>query len=174
MNAMEQTEQLTQDYRRHYDVLAERVQDLEDEVEKLKRRRLPGIKSAVHQAAEARDQLASHIERHPDLFESPRTVVIAGIRVGMMKGKGKVVVADKAKTCERIRKLFPDSVDDMIKLTESPILSQLNKLPAATLRRLGADVEQTGDQVVIKPVDGDIDKLVNALLKEAETLEEAA
>lgn len=174
MNAMEQTEKLTQDYRRHYDVLAERVQGLEDEVEKLKRRRLPGIKSAVHAAAQARDELAAHVERHPDLFESPRTVVIAGIRVGLMKGKGKVVVRDKAKTVERIRKLYPESVEDMIKVTESPILSQLSKLPAGVLKRLGADVEQTGDQVVIKPVDGDVDKLVGALLREAEEWEAAA
>lgn len=174
MNPMEHTETLTQDYRRDHDLVAERVQDLEDEIEKLKRRRLPGIKSAVRAAAESRARLAAHIEQHPELFTKPRTVTIAGIRVGLMKGKGKIVVDDPDTTCRLIRKQFPDQADTLIKVTERPVLKALGNLTSAELKRIGANVEDTGDEIVIKPVDGDVDKLVNALLAEAEQWEEAA
>jgi hypothetical protein len=41
------------------------------------------------------------------------------------------------------------------------------------LKKLGCTVRDTGDEVVIKPVDGDVDKIVRALLKDAteETVE---
>jgi hypothetical protein len=172
--AMDYTEQLTQTHRKDYDVVAERVQDLEAEIEKLKRRRLPGIKSAVQQAAKSRDRLNAHIQRHPELFESPRTVVIAGMRVGLQKGKGKVIIHDRAKTVAKIRQLWPDDADRLIKITETPVISELGKLPLQLIRRVGAEVEKTGDQVIIKPVDGDVDKLVNALMAEAQELEDAA
>lgn len=171
---MEHTEALTQNYRRHYDVLAERVQDLEAEVEKLKRRRLPGIKSAVHAAAQARDELSAHIEAHPHLFERPRTVVIAGIRVGLMKGKGKIEFDDKARVLRLIRKHLPDQVDSLVRVTEAPVKKALGNLSTAELKRIGCTVEETDDQIVIKPVDGNVDKLVSALLKEAEGMEVAA
>lgn len=172
--AMERTEQLTQNYRQRYDVLADRVQDLEGEVEKLKRRRLPGIKSAVHAAAQARDELQAHIEQHPELFDRPRTVVIAGIRVGLMKGKGKIEFDAAEKVVRLIRKHLPDQADSLIRVTEAPVKKALGNLSTAELKRIGCTVEETADQVVIKPVDGDVDKLVNALLKEAEHLEEVA
>lgn len=174
MSPMEKTEHLTLAFRRQHDTLAERVTALEDEVEKLKRRRMPGIRSAVQAAAQARADLAAHIERHPELFEKPRTVVVAGIRVGLMKGKGQIVWDSPQSVCRMIRKHFPDQADTLIKITEAPVKKALANLTTAELKKLGARVEETGDAVVIKPVDGDIDKLVGALLAEAEQWEVAA
>lgn len=174
MNPMEQVERLTQAYRKEYDTLAERIGDLEQETEKLKRRRLPGIKSAVQSAAVARAALAGHIEQHPELFERPRTVVIAGVRVGIMKGKGQIVWDSPAQVVRMIRKHFPDQADALIKITEVPIKKAVGNLTTAELKKLGARVEQSGDAVVVRPVDGEIDKLVTALLAEAEQWEDAA
>jgi hypothetical protein len=42
------------------------------------------------------------------------------------------------------------------------------------LKRLGCEVAEAGDQIVIKPVDGEIDKLVNAYLKELAEIEKKA
>ena len=41
----------------------------------------------------------------------------------------------------------------------------------AELKRIGVTVEETGDQIVIKPTDSEVDKLVNALLADAERIE---
>lgn len=174
MSPMEKTEHLTLAFRRQHDILAERVTALEDEVEKLKRRRMPGIRSAVQSAAQARAELAAHIERHPDLFEKPRTVVVAGVRVGLMKGKGQIVWDSPAQVVRMIRKHFPDQADALVKVTETPVKKALANLTTAELKKLGARVEETGDAVVIKPVDGDVDRLVAALLTEAEQWEVAA
>lgn len=171
---MEQTESLTQAYRKKYDVLAQRVESLEDEVRQMKRRRLPGIKTAVQAAAQARDVLAAHIEAHPELFERPRTVVVAGIRVGLKKGAGRIEFDDKDKVCKLIEKHFPDQAETLIRITETPVKKALSNLTTAQLKKLGCQVVDTGDEVVINPVDSNVDKLVNALLAEAEKLEKAA
>lgn len=172
--AVEQTERLTQAYRKTYDALAERVSALEADIEALKRRRVHGIKAAVAAAAAARAELAAHIEAHPELWEKPRTLVIAGIRVGLMKGKGSIEWDNPASVCRLIRKHYPEQADTLIKVTEAPVKKALGNLTTAELKRIGARVEESGDAVVIKPVDGDVDKLVSALLAEAEQWEQAA
>lgn len=171
---MTQIEQATQEFRKAYDLLEQRVDALEQEAQALKRRRLPGIKSAAQMVAERQSQLAALVERNPGLFEKPRTVTIAGIRVGIQKGKGKIVCDDPETTCRLIRKHFPDQADALIKVIEKPVLRSLGNMTTAELKRVGAAVTDTGDQIIIKPVDGDVDKLVNALLKEAEQWEQAA
>lgn len=171
---MEQTESLTQNYRKRYDVLAERVEALDDEVRQLKRRRLPGIKSAVQSASQARAELAAHIEAHPELFEKPRTFVVAGIRVGVKKGSGRIEFDDKARVCKLIQKHFPEQAETLIKITEAPVKKALGTLTSAQLKKIGCQVVDTGDEVVINPVDSNVDKLVNALLAEAEDLERKA
>jgi len=171
---IEQIAAATQRYRRQYDVLADRVGSLEHDVEAIKRRRMPGIKSAVQAAAEARSELAALIEQHPDQFQKPRTLTIAGIRVGWMKGKGKIVWDNAISVCRQIRKHFPDQAETLIKITEAPVRRALANLTTAEIKRIGATVEDTADEIIIKAVDGEVDKLVNALLAEAEQWEVAA
>lgn len=154
-------------------VLVDRVQDLTDEINTLKRRRLPGIKSAAIAAGEAKSALSAAIEAGSHLFEKPRTIVIDGCKVGLAKGKGKVVVEkkDEARVIARIRKLFPDRAEDLINTKETLAKSDLAKLPASDLKRLGLELAGTGDQVVIQMTDAEIQKLVDALLGEAENQE---
>ncbi|MBI5561297.1 MAG: hypothetical protein HY894_00350, partial [Deltaproteobacteria bacterium] len=45
---------------------------------------------------------------------------------------------------------------------------------AGDLKKLGVTVEETGDAVVIKPVDGEVERVVNALLRDRTGAEEAA
>jgi hypothetical protein len=69
---------------------------------------------------------------------------------------------------ERIRALFPKQADTLIKVTHAPVKSALQLLPAGELKRLGITVIDTGDQVFIQAADGEIEKLVDALLKDSE------
>lgn len=171
MTKMQTIETKTREFRAAHDLLAERVASMNDEIEKIKRRRLPGIKTAVQAAADARATLAGEIEKAPELFEKPKTVTIAGIRVGYAKGKGKIILDDPKRTLTLIKKNFPSLAPTCIRTSAAPNLKALANVPISTLKALGGRVEETGDQVVIKPVDDEVDKLVSALLAEAEKLE---
>lgn len=142
-------------------------------IEEIKRRNMKRLKKAVAEAAEHHDALKACIEDAPDLFERPRTVVLHGIKLGFQKGKGKLEIGDNARVCDLIRKHFPDQADTLIAIEEKPVKDALNNLSTAELKKIGVHVTAAGDQVVIKPADSAVDKLVDALLKSA-TEEEVA
>ena len=164
-------EQYTRAYADRRGVLAERVQALEAEIEAVKRRRLVGIKKAVAASAEAHDTLAAALLAAPELFVRPRTKVLAGVRVGFAKQKGKLVINDADKTLQLIRRHLAEQAERLIKTTEKPLKTALETLSVAELKRIGVTVLEDGDKLVIKPTDSEVDKLVEALLAEAEQSE---
>ncbi len=169
-----QIEQATKIYADAREILTERVSNLKTDVEQLQREHLRGIRSAVRTVGNAHGRLSGLIETHPDLFNKPRTKIISGVRVGINKGKGVIVVNDQDKTCQLIAKKLPEQFDALVKQSQTPIKAALTNLSATELRQIGVTVEQTGDQVVIKTTDSTVDKYVTALLKEAEKIESEA
>jgi len=126
------------------------------------------LRLATNAAVAAQNDLANAISAHPELFEKPRTFVIDGLKIGYQKGKGKVLIADESKTIELIRKhLDEDAAATLIKTAESVIKKAACNLDAATLKRLGIEIADAGDEVVIAPVDSALDKLLDRLLEEA-------
>jgi arsenate reductase-like glutaredoxin family protein len=148
-------------------IASSRVQNLQAEIDRLRKRHLLGIIAAAATVKECENALRQEIEQHPELFERPRTVVFHGIKVGYQKGKGKLVYGDEAKVCELIRKKLGDKAGSLIKVTETPIAAALLNLDAGTLQKLGCTIEDTGDQIVIKAVDGEMEKLLKRFLDEA-------
>jgi len=153
-------------------VLAERASALQEEIEAAKRRRLPGLRSAVAAVAEADAALMSALQSAPDLFKSPRSVVLHGMKVGYKKGAGKIEITDEAATVRLIRKHYPEQFDTLVKTTEKPIKKALQALSASELKKLGIQVEATGDVVFIADATDSVDKLVAALLKGEEAEQE--
>lgn len=151
--------------------LAERVQALQDEIEAAKRRKLRGIKSAVATAAAAHDALHAAVADSPDLFTRPRTKVLSGIRIGYAKQKGRLIIEDAAKTMQLIRRHFPEQEEALIKISAAPIRKALETLTGAELKRINVLVDDAGDKIIVKPVDSEVDKLVAALLAEAEQID---
>lgn len=147
--------------------LVERVQALHAAIEAVKREHLRGIKSAVASTAERHDVLRTIVEGAPQLFRKPRSVVLHGVRVGYAKAKGSIKVPDEERTLTLIRKHFPDQVETLIRTYEEPVKAALANLAVDDLMRIGCKVTGTGDVVLIKPVDSEVDKLVAALLKDA-------
>jgi outer membrane murein-binding lipoprotein Lpp len=158
---------LTRQYSDARDVLSTRVQKLNDTVERLRRRYLPGIRSGVHAAKEAEARLHAAIDESPELFKKPKTLVLHGIKVGFAKGKGKLIFANVEAVIKAIKRLFPDKTAQLIKTTEKPIRKSLSTLPVSDLKKLGIEVQDSSEQVTIAPVDGEVDKIVKALLGEA-------
>ena len=161
-------EALTRRYASARTVLRGRMDGLQAEVDAARRRRLPGIRKAVAAAAAARDALQAAISGHPDAFVRPRTLVVEGVRIGFVKQKGRLVFADRERVVALIRRHFPEQAEVLVKVTEAPVRAALARLPASDLKRLGVSVEETGDAVVIKPTDSETDKLVAALLDDAD------
>jgi hypothetical protein len=148
------------------EALSDVVTLLNDQIEALKRKHLADIKRLVARAAERHAALKAGIEAAPELFEKPRTHVFHGIKVGYQKGKGGIEISDEQFTLQRIKDLHGCS-GDYLRVIEKPNKDALAQLPAADLKRLGCTIVDTGDQVVIRPTDTAVDKLVTALLKEA-------
>lgn len=167
-------EKLCRNYREVYDVLAERCQAMNEEIEAVKRRRLQGIKNAVAKAADARSELEQAVELAPHLFTKPKTLVIAGIRVGYSKQKGRLVFDDPGKVVQLIRKHLADQFDNLVSVKETPLKGGLSQLSGAELKKIGVQIEADIDQVVVKSTDTEVDKLVSKLLAEAEDLERKA
>lgn len=164
--SLDYIEKLTKEHAADRAVVAERVQALHAELADAKRRKLPGVKSAVSQARDSKLRLASAIEHQKRVFEKPRTRVFHGIKVGLQKAKGKLQFIDVAKVVELIRKHFADQAEVLIKTKQKPVKSALLQLPAGDLKKIGCSIEDTGDQVVIEPISTEIDELVEALLKD--------
>ena len=73
-----------------------------------------------------------------------------------------------------IRRYLPEQADTLIRTVEEPHKPALALLSVADLRRVGCTVVETGEAVVIKAVDSEVDKMVDALLKDAVDAEGAA
>lgn len=172
MKTMNDIEVLTKKFADTRAVLGDRVAALNEEIELSKRRHLRGIKGAVATAAAAQDELQAALIESRELFTKPKTQTFHGIRVGFQKGKGKIEFDDADQVVKLIYKHFPEQADVLVKKTEEPVKKALSSLSAGELKRLGITVHDAGEAVFIKPVDSEVDKMVDALLGSA--VEEAA
>lgn len=136
-------------------------------IEALKRDHMKRLKKAVADAAERHDALKALIEETPDLFVKPRTVVFHGIKLGYQKGKGKIEWDDADQVVRLIKKYFPAQADVLVATSERPAREALAQLTAVELKKLGISVTDGGDAVFIRPADSAVDKMVDALLKDA-------
>lgn len=159
-------ENRAKNYRSARDLLGDRVRKLEDDMEQLRRQAEPMIRSALQAAKAAESELVSGIECAPGLFKKPRTHVFHGVRVGIEKGKGKLEIADEEKTIRLIRKLLPEEQAELlIKVTERVVKKSAQSLTSAELKKLGMEISAASDAVVVRPVDSELDKMLDALLK---------
>jgi len=147
--------------------LAGIVADLNAGIEALKRQAMPELKRAIGRAGTHHDQLRRLLENAPDLFVRPRSVVFHGIKLGFQKGKGTIAWDDADQVVRLIKKHFPEQADVLIVTAERPAKDALNNLTVAELKKLGIRVIEGGDAIFIRPTDSAVDKMVDALLKEA-------
>lgn len=172
---MQDIEKLASYYANARDELNGRVQLMQAEMEKVKAEHLPRVRQLVRTIAANRSKLHTAIDQHPELFEKPKTVVVHGMRIGYMKQRGRVEIDDEEAVIDRVRKLLPEEQAELlIRVRESVDKNAVADLTVADLKRLGITVTADQDVVVIKPIDGEIDKLVKALLSDAEQIDQEA
>ena len=172
MSTLKEIEALTTKYAAARGRLADDVRALNAAIEVAKREFLPSIRRRVAAAKDAEAALRDAIEGAPELFVRPRTLTIAGVKVGFQKGKGKISFDDADKVVALIEKHLPELAETLVQVTKKPVKDALLQLSVEDLKRIGCRVTGTGDQVLVKDTTSDVDKLVEPLLKEDE--EEAA
>ncbi len=141
VTSLDHIEDLTRAYSRERAALADRIGDLETELTAIRRRRLRGIRSALARTQDAQAELQAAVAGAPELFVKPRTVTIDGIRVGIMKGKGKIAWDDDDQVCRLIDRHFAASADTLTRTTRKPVAAALKELNVAELKRIGCRVE---------------------------------
>ena len=149
------------------EALAAIVTALNAGIDAVKREHMKRLKKAVAEAAEHHDALKSLIEEAPECFVKPKSVVFHGIKLGYQKGKGKIEWDDADQVVRLIKKHFPDQADILIATRETPAKDALNNLTAADLKKLGISIVEGGEAVFIKPTDSLVDKMVDALMRDA-------
>jgi hypothetical protein len=148
--------------------LASEVAQLNAAIEAAKAAHLGRIRVLVRRGAERTKQLHDLVDLNREHFEKPKTQIFHGIKVGLAKGKGKLVIEDDANTVRLIQKHYDGAeADALLHTVVRPDKEALQKLPAGDLKKLGAAIEDTGEQIVVKPVDTAVDKMANALLASA-------
>lgn len=166
MGSLGNIEVLTKNYSDSYSKLSDKVKELNDEIDSVKRKHMRYIKSFAEDALEKKSLLSNAIDESKDLFEKPKSIILHGMKVGLQKGKGKITIPDEEKTILLIRKNLSDQADVLIKTEEKLVKPALNNLTAGDLKKVGLNLIESTDEVLIKPTGSDIDKIVNALLKE--------
>lgn len=169
MAEMNEIELLTQHYSAARIALADKVETVNQELTAVKRRHLKTLRGLSDRALSARADLSAAIDASRDLFVKPRTRVLHGVKIGFAKNKGRFETDDEARTIKLIRKHMNEQTAALlVKVTEKLNKAALDELDAADLKRIGVRVAGGGDEMVIKPVDGDVDRLVDALLEGAD------
>lgn len=164
---------LTAAYATARSALADEVARLQEELEAAKRKRLAAIRARVKAVADRHAELSAALEDASELFKKPRTRTLHGVKVGYQKQPGKVVIDDEEAVIKRIRAQLPEAQADLlIRTRESVDKNAVADLSVADLKRLGIRVTDDSDAIVIKPTDGEVDKLVDALLAGIENAEQ--
>ena len=139
------------------------INNYHDDVSKLKDKHVDPIQAALEDVEQLNKSLIKTINRNRALFDKPKTRRANGIRFGIKKEKGKLIIEDEAKTIALIKKHCATAQDTLIAKVEKPIKTAIQQLPTAMVKRLGVKVEDDVDAVFIKSADTDIDKLIDAI-----------
>ena len=160
-------EKLTRSFADDYNGLRAIAADIQSEQDAVLKKYLPALRKAAARTQASRAELLSDLVAAPELFADKKTRVFHGVKIGFRKGKGSMEIADEEQFLKKLETMFPDESARGIYLSVqvTPLKAALAELPAGDLKKLGVTIEDTGDVALVKPVDGDVDKYVAALLK---------
>ena len=142
-------------------------------IDTVKNDSLPAIRALARRIAKQHNELAALIEANPALFVKPRSHVVDGLKFGIQKQKGKLTWEDDKKVCDRLDKLAEageitvEQAELCMSCTWKPVVAGLEKLDAKVLKKLGVTVGSDTDAPLIKSVDSEVEKAVNAVIRDA-------
>ena len=165
------------EYGQYRDLLTQAMKELNRELSLVKDEHYPNLKKLARILIKRRAELVELIKANASKFEKPRTQIFEGVKFGLQKQKGKLVWDDDETLVKAIAKLAASGAltkeqqASLVKISITPVASALDKLDAKLLKKLGVTVTADTDAVVLKCVDTDVEKALNALLKDAEIID---
>lgn len=148
------------------DALREIASRCKTELDAIRDRYRAEIRAAASDAATAFTGLRDLIDQHRGLFNKPRSRLFSGIKVGLKKRPGRIEFDDAARVIELIRRKLPDKADALVRIKEEVARDALKLLQPAELAAIGAQLVDTGDEIVIDHPADEIDRLIEALSAE--------
>lgn len=132
------------------------VADLNAQIEQLKLARHATLHAATSELAQRQDELRGLLAASPELFVKPRTATFHGIKVGWQKGKGAIEFTDPDRVVTLIHRHYEAAeATALLHITERPDKEALAKLSVTLLRKLACTVTETGDQIIIRPMESE-------------------
>lgn len=157
---------LAQEFSSAHTELAYLGQQMDAEIARLKAEFATRYRRAQAKVTDRYAALSQAIQAQPELWVKPRTQVVAGVKIGLAKGKGGIAYADEQTVVARIQKLFgDDEAAAYLHIKVTPDKEAIEKLTACQIAKLGCELVNTQDRVVISPVGGEMSTLARQLLK---------
>lgn len=156
-----------EDYRGAIDLLTHLLQDLQERHQALLREAMPRLRQATIRARACKEALAGQVEAAPRLFENPKTRVLHGIKLGWRKAPDAWSYPPDAALVAAIKEHLPELAAALIEVKETPHKPSIKMLSEEALADLAVSCTPGQDQLVLDPVDSEVDKLIKALLGDA-------
>ena len=165
---LEQITDLARALSRAQDRLAELVEDIRAIQRREARIRAHGLRTRANAVKHARKNLYEAVNAHRALFEKPRTRAQDGVKFGLRKQPGRIVVGDPDRTIALIREQLPEKADALIQTKETVPAAGLKDLTPAELARIGVTLANSTDKVLIGSTADELDRFVDSLLEEVD------
>lgn len=135
----------------------------------------PALREATASERDCKAALLGAVEIAPHLFRAPRTRQSHGIKYGWQTGKPSIEIPDEAKTIKLIREKVDEAQQALlIRVSEKVDKRAVLDLTAKDLRMLGIRQLDARDTPLVTIPKDEVDRLVDALLAEAEQEDAAA
>lgn len=129
----------------------------------------PSLREAAGAERDCAEALRAAVEGAPELFAKPKTRVVHGIKYGWQAGKASIEIPDEAKSIRLIREHADEAQQHLlIRTVESVHKPSVLDLEARWLRKFALIQRPGEDAVVCRPIADGVDKLMSALLADAE------
>lgn len=168
MNALAQIRGKAADYAALQGELRDLLARVEGERRELVSRYAPELAERMELVGLAFAELHDLIAANPQCFDKPKTLVEDGLKYGLAKKPGRVVIGDEKRAVELVQKHLPDQAAVLVDTKETINKAACKGLSGKELARLGIVLVDATDDVVIRVVDGDATKAVRTILEQAQ------
>lgn len=142
-------------------------EELDTEIDAVKAKYSTAFAEASKNAGEAYQMLLTLVESSEELFSDKKSMSINNVKFGYRKKAGTINIDNETFTIDRLRELFPKDADKYLSTKISISKKALNNLTAAELKKVGVNVIQDSSEAFVKLTDDEVQKLIDALVKES-------
>ncbi len=167
-----QIETACNEYELESAALEKQIDNLDADLAEVKRKHMAALKRQAAVVANREAFLRDLVESNPELFKRPRTMIVAGVKIGFTASAGKVEFTDdEENVIRRITRFLEADAANLIRVTREVNKDAVRNLPAADMAKIGCKIEGACDTVLVKRMAGEVEKLINKLItKLTETL----